>query len=391
MSNLALGVNPEILKWAREKAGYSLEDVASAFRKDVSVIIEWESGSNFPTYNQLEKLAYQLYKRPIGLFFFPSPPAESDPKQSFRTLPDFEIDNLSHDTRYALRQARAMQFSLAELNDGVNPSQQKIFQDIKVGKGNDTKQVAKNIRQYLSISLTDQIEWKDKEEALENWRNGIQDKGVFIFKRSYKQKDVSGFSLVDKEFPLIYLNNSTPPSRQIFTIFHELSHILLNSSGVTKSSDKYISSLVGDAKDIEIFCNQLAAEILVPSDDFDLQRKNFETIEKLIDGLSKKYNVSREVILRKLLDRRLVSQDYYEEKSAEWNEQYQELVQKRKEKGGGGGDYYATQAVYLGEKFLSLAFNKYYQGKLSKEQLADYLNVKVKNISGLENMFLTKV
>ena len=196
---------------------------------------------------------------------------------------------------------------------------------------------------------------------------------------------------MDKEFPLIYLNNSTPSSRQIFTLFHELGHVLLNSSGVTKSNDKYIASLVGDARYIEVFCNQFAAEFLVPSDDFDLQLRSYETLEKLVDGLSNKYKVSREVILRKLLDRKLVNQRYYDEKANEWNEQYQELVQKRKEKKKGGGDYYATQAVYLGDKYLSLAFNRYYQGRLSREQLADYLSVKVKNISGLETLFLTKV
>jgi len=387
--NYVAGINPEIIRWAREKAGYSLEEVAQAFKKDVELIRAWESGNATPTYTQLEKLAYQLYKRPIALFFFPSPPPETDAKQSFRTLPDFEIDKLSHDTRYALRQARAMQIGLAELNNGVNPSQQKIFRDLNVTK-DDAERASQVARNYLGISLDDQIKWKNKEEALENWREIVQDKGVFVFKRSYKQKDISGFSLVDPEFPVIYLNNSTAPSRQLFTIFHELGHVLLNANGVTKSSDRYISSLVGDAKEIEIFCNKFAAELLVPSHDFDQQMNLHEPLEQQIKRLADRYNVSREVILRKFLNKNLVSAAYYEEKAREWNEEYQKYaqLQKEKRKGKPSGDYYATQAVYLGYKFLALAFDKYYEGNVSREQLADYLNVKVKNISQLENAFL---
>lgn len=111
----------------------------------------------------------------------------------------------------------------------------------------------------------------------------------------------------------------------------------------------------------------------------------------MTDSLSNKYKVSREVILRKLLDMSLVSQEYYNKKTSEWNDEYHEFVQKRKEKGAGGGDYYATQAVYLGDKYLSLAFNKYYQGYCNIDQLADYLNIKVRSISGLEKAILGRV
>lgn len=389
MRNFVAGINPEIIRWARERAGYSREEVAQLLKKNVELIEAWESGDAAPTYVQLEKLAYQLYKRPVALFFFPKPPPETDPKQSFRTLPDFEIENLSHDTRYALRQARAMQISLGELNNGVNSSEQKIFRDIKVSK-NDPVRGAQVVRNYLGVSLDDQLKWKNKEDALDNWRDIVQDKGVFIFKRSYKQKDISGFSLVDPEFPIIHINNSTAPSRQLFTIFHELGHVLLNANGVTKFNDSYISSLVGDAKDIEIFCNKFAAEFLVPSYDFDQQISQSEPIEKQVDRFSARYNVSREVILRKFLDRNLISPGYYEAKVREWNEEYEQYIQARKEKRKGkpSGDYYATQAVYLGYKYLTLAFNRYYEGNFSREQLADYLNVKVKNLPPLESAFL---
>ncbi len=98
MGDKLTGVNPKIIQWARERARYSLESVAVKFKKDVSVIEKWESGEDFPTYSQLEKLA-GIYKRPLALFFFPEPPLEAEEKQEFRTLPDFEIENLAADTK----------------------------------------------------------------------------------------------------------------------------------------------------------------------------------------------------------------------------------------------------------------------------------------------------
>jgi hypothetical protein len=53
------------------------------------------------------RLELAIYKRPLALFFFREPPLEAEEKQEFRTLPDFEIENLAADTIYALRQAKA--------------------------------------------------------------------------------------------------------------------------------------------------------------------------------------------------------------------------------------------------------------------------------------------
>src|SRR5712691_144472 len=123
------GINPQILVWAREKAGQTIEDVATALKKDPSVIRSWESGETSPTYVQLETLAYRVYKRPLALFFFPDPPPEPDPEQSFRTLPDSEIQELIADTRHKIRVARAMQISIAELA-GTNPATKHLLRDI---------------------------------------------------------------------------------------------------------------------------------------------------------------------------------------------------------------------------------------------------------------------
>jgi Zn-dependent peptidase ImmA (M78 family)/transcriptional regulator with XRE-family HTH domain len=379
------GVNPVILKWARERSGYTVEDVALALKREIKEVENWELGIDAPTYPQLEKLSYQLYKRPIAVFFFPEPPPESDLVQSFRTLPTFEIENLLPDTRYAIRLGEAMQFTLRDMNDGINPSDRKIFQDIRANPGDNVYSLVKLVRNYLGIELHEQKKWKNNDEALKNWRNIIQDSGVFIFKRSFKQKDISGYCLFDQEFPLIYLNNSTSITRQIFSIFHELSHILFHANGITKQDDSYIGVLIGESREIEILCNKFAAEFLVPSEDFERYIHINEYNDYTFTNIANLYKVSRELILRKFFDKGLIDQYFYEEKVQQWNEEYEQS-----RKGGKGGNFYATQATYLGEKFLDLAFGKYYQGRFNVEQLADYLNLKVQHVAGLEPFVLKK-
>ena len=392
MGEKLTGVNPKIIQWARERARYSLESVAVKFKKDVSVIEKWESGEDFPTYSQLEKLA-EIYKRPLALFFFPEPPLEAEEKQEFRTLPDFEIENLAADTIYALRQAKAMQLSLQEINNGINPSTKKIFQDISVSSSDDLRILAEQIRNYLNVTLEEQLTWNDQETALKKWRSAVEEAGIFIFKRSFKQREISGFCLIDIEFPIIYINNSTEKSRQIFTIFHELAHILLQTNGITKSDDRYINSLKGENKYIEIFCNKFAAEFLLPNHVFsEIIREtvvNVNDNDKIISKISSDYKVSREVVLRKLLDNNFISQKEYSLKVSEW---YSEQVGKSQDKNKkSGGNPYANQATYLGENYLKLVFNKYYQGQYDIERVADYLNIKkVATVEKLEQYLLDK-
>ncbi len=385
MANYAEGVNPEVLRWARERAGYSIGQIAEAFKKQSSEISGWEEGASVPTYNQLERLAYSFYKRPLALFFFPTPPEETDPEQEFRTLPESELANLLPDTRHAIREGRAMQEALRELCNGKNPSSRLVFNDLQMDASEPVPQAGGRLRSYLDVSTQHQSEWSGSPVALARWRELVEAVGVFVFKRSFKQQDVSGFCLIDPQFPIIYLNNSTAKTRQVFTIFHELAHILVRSSGITKTDYSYISSLSGEERSIEVFCNAFAGEFLVPSSDFELRFDRQQPVEESTTELATYYNVSREVILRKLLDRGIVSQEHYEEMAQKWIEGFEES-----RKSGRGGDYYATQAAYLGDRYMNLVFSQYYERNVSLQELASYLNIKAKSVEGLERQMLRR-
>jgi Zn-dependent peptidase ImmA (M78 family)/transcriptional regulator with XRE-family HTH domain len=384
MSDPVVGITSGVLKWARERSGVSLEDVAAKLKKPIELVRGWEEGTSAPTYSQLETLAYQIYKRPLALFFFPEPPDEPDPRQEFRTLPDLEVKDLSPETRYRIRQAMAMQESLREVHDRINPSERKIFRDVTIDRFSsaETDAVAATVRKYLGVTLDTQKAWKSVEQAIREWREAVENVGVFVFKDTFSQKDFWGFSLDDPEFPVIYINNSTKgKSRQIFTLFHELAHLIVHSSGVTKENDTYIDRLSGTPRRLEVFCNRFAGYFLVPSR--DLLREMAGTSDEEVERLAGTYRVSREMILRRLLDLQRISQQRFERSVSRLREEYESLPIQ-----GSGGNYYATKRTYLSSRFLDAAFGQYYQGRISVQQLADHLGVKVSSVPGIETLHL---
>lgn len=380
-----LPINLRTLKWARESANISVEEVAFRMEKGTVIVEDWEKGAKSPTYIQLEKLAYEIYKRPIAIFFFPDPPEEVDPKGSFRTLPASELDDLPSTFLKLFRDAQAMQINLEELNDGTNPEQNKIFRDLSFSARDNAGIAAAAVREYLGITLKTQLQWKDVRTALEEWRRAIESKGIYVFKDAFHLDEISGFCIYDREFPVIYLNNSMPLTRQVFTLFHELVHLLLKTGGIDKRNDAFLRKLRGDNKKAEVLCNKFAGAFLVPDSDFQTILHGVKPDEEGIRQLAYRYKVSREVILRKYLDRKLIDRAYYEQKRKQWTEEAQKI-----RKQGKGGDYYRNVVAYRGETYLELAFNKYYQGRFDTSQLAEYLGVKVTYVPGVESEYLSR-
>ena len=378
------GIQPAIIRWARESIGLTIDEVALRLKRKTQEVQSWEDGESAPSYPQLEKLAYDIYKRPIAVFFLPEPPAEAPPKTEFRTLPVADLEQLLPDTLMHIRKAHAYQLALGEIFQSGNPSERRIWEDMAAPPNAKINQFALEVRQYLGIDLEIQSQWRGPGSALKAWRKAIEDKGVFVFKAAFKQKDISGFCLADDQLPVIYLNNSTTKTRQIFSLIHELCHLLLHENGLTKFDSSYIDLLPKSVQKLERLCNALAAAILIPVQDFTVQSKHLPPIiegvsDQEISKLANRYGVSRESILRRFLDQQRVSQAYYKLKAEEWASQ---------QKKSSGGDWYATANSYLSERFATEVVSQHYRNQLSLERAADLLGIKAKNFEGLEQRVL---
>lgn len=229
------------------------------------------------------------------------------------------------------------------------------------------------------MSLDQQAAWPDDEEALKAWRKTLLDVGIFVFKDAFRVEDYSGFSLYDEVFPIIYVNNSAAKTRQIFTLFHELGHLLFRTSGIDTSENLYVDDLPNRQKRIEVLCNRFAAQFLVPETAFVAALAGHDPSEQTAELLATQFHVSREFVFRKFLDGGLITQPAYARAAKRWAEQKQP---------SSGGNPYWSKLAYLGRDYVALAFSQYYQNRIDNTQLGEYLDIKARNIGTLEEYFV---
>ncbi|MBE9152571.1 ImmA/IrrE family metallo-endopeptidase [Cyanobium sp. LEGE 06113] len=377
-------INPAVLTWARRTAGYKIDDLVA--NKQFSKIAKWESGDESPTYSQLEKLA-EKFHRPIVVFFFPKPPPEEPVEKALRSVSESSVENLNPVIHYLFRKAKVFQLSLAELFEGQEEIQKHRLSWLTQAGAIESSSFAERFRSILDVSIEEQQSWQGSDDAFKEWRRRLALRGVFVFKDAFKNTEVSGFCVYDDLFPIIFINNSHPKNRQIFTLFHELCHLLLKQSFLDIMTEQsWLANQVHLGKE-ESLCNSLASEILVPVEHLISQVGSLPVDNTLVDQLADSYHVSSEVIARKLLDQGLVSRRSYEGMIHEW---YSIRERAAAETDKSSGNYYNTKSSYLGDSYISVVLRNYYQGKIDIVQASDYLDIKPKSFPGLEEKFLER-
>lgn len=385
-ANQYVQVAPSILIWARETMGLSYASVAKKINKEESLVIAWEQGEVWPTLAQLEKLAYQVYKRPLVVFFLAEPPKETTAKQDFRTLPDTDLSELSPELRLSIRKGKYNQAVLKELYGGKNPAVELLHKELPLQLAFDVAQAADKLREYLGLDAELRQGFAQASDAFTAYRGLIQEKGIFVFQ--YPLKGARGFSLMDGEFPVIVVNSSDAPTAKNFTLFHELCHILFNTGGVFR---KFVTEeLAMDVKTIEQFCNAFASEVLMPArqiqDWLRTSRKppGYVWQEDELRILATSFSVSKEVVLRRLLDLQLTDRTQYARLTKRWNEQYRKLKEERRQQAGGPA-YQTLVISHLGKKFVYGVLESYHAGRFDVARAADFLGVKVGQVAKIEN------
>lgn len=378
MAEKMTSINFEMLKWARDNSGTTINEAYERFGKEK--IDLWETGKDYPTYAQLRALS-DYYRKPMAIFFFPNPPKIKNLLASCRTLPVELYSIFNRDLITALNKARSLQLSLYDLYNGINPSIVTL-QNCQFDISN-IENAAMQLRDFLNAPLSEQKKIKKMDDYFEYWRDKFYNAGIFVFKDAFKDMDVSGFCLYDDEFPVILINNSYSFTRQVFTLFHEAFHLMAKTSGVDIfDDDKLNHFVIGENAQIEQFCNRFASVFLVPNDDFiinykDVNPHNDDDVQKL----ARLYSVSREVILRKIKDRGDISNEEYERRSRNYNADYFRVKKSASDKSG--GDYYNTQVSYKGNRYIETAFGRYYEGSITVSQLSGYMGMTIPNLQTL--------
>jgi Zn-dependent peptidase ImmA (M78 family) len=374
-------INPAMLTWARDQAGYSLADAAHKLGIDDARLQALEDDQETPTFAKLLDMA-DLYKRPVSLFYLKKPPKGWQPIQDFRRLPDAEGE-FSPQLTYAIRQARERrEVALAVKNELNEPVREFT---LRATLATNVETLGARIREFLEVSEASQQRFAKK--AFEGWRAAIEAKDILVFVvPRLKIKEMRGTALAETTLPVILVNGKDRGNGRVFTLLHEFCHLALRQSGV--------SNVGGDRNDapnptVEKFCNAVAAAALMPSEWLLREHlvankgsaKTWDDDE--LDALARRFGVSPEAVLRRLLTLGRTTQTFYDSKRAVFQKFYDDLEEK-KEKSTGGPEYHLAVLGQLGRTFTQLIFQGYHDRYFTLRDVAGLLNMKVTTVPVME-------
>lgn len=385
MAEQLSGVNGEMIRWAREYYNMDVEEAATAIGVDIDRYRKWESGGEHPTYAKLRKIS-EVFRKPSAVFFFLIPPQLPPIKGDLRTLSDDIINRFSKNVIIQFEKAKVYQMSLRELYG----DRDSIFSHKEVFPS-DIRELCDYFRKVLAFPISAQKARKSTKVVFEIYRDKFYDLGIYVFKESFKDNSISGLCINDLQFPVIMINNSMSFARQIFTLFHELYHLISDTSGAEIIRDDYYVTLNKAQTDVEHACDTFANMFLVPSDDFSSELQKAPLDEHRIVELSKLYSVSREAIMYRLWKLGEITSDEY---SALKEVFYGEAIRAKKEEGGGstgGGNYYSTKLSYLGQRYTGEVFKQYFSGQIDSIHASTMLQSKVEHLPKLETAYFRGV
>ena len=388
-------VNPEILSWARETAGLTLEEAVGKLKiRDAHGVAAeerlaaLESGETEPTRQMLVKMAKQ-YRRPLVTFYLSTPPAKGDRGADFRTLPSQNHYSTAEAVLDALvRDLRARQSMVrAVLEDEDEAKELPIVGSNTISDGRSA--VLVSLRDFLAVGLDEYRRQPNADAAFGLLRGAAERAGVFVLLKgdlgSYHTAiDVEifrGLTIADDIAPFVVLNDRDARAVWSFTLLQELTHLILGDTGIGGARSEQA---------IERFCDDVAGEFLLPQDELqglivdDTQDQ--EAFAKRISEFARERNVSRTMVAYKAWRTAAINEDAYEMLASKFRQQWigeRATLRERAQGQDGGPNYYVVRRHRVGSGLMDLARRMMGAGALTTSSAAKVLGVKPQQVQAL--------
>jgi Zn-dependent peptidase ImmA (M78 family) len=380
--------NPDLLRWARESAGYAPADIASHLRKPEDVVLAWESGEDAPTYRQLEEFAKKV-KRPVAALFLPEVPTEPPRPEDFRLLPGRNRGEFTPQTLLAFRRLRNSMAGLRELTDDLADPLEFALPTWELA--DDAEEQAGRLRATLGVTVGDQLQWRDAHEALDEWRRLLFQHGVLVQVFPMPMQDARGFSLLAHDLGGVGISSRDAPPARVFSLFHEVAHLCLGRPGVSSEfADVRGQSRTSVAR-LERYCNRFAAALLLPREE-PLVRADMETLaEDLTRGeaerRARKYAVSKYVVALRLGDLGLADSDRLQEEIDRWFAEDAREAERRTGRRRGGDSVRATVS-HAGKPFVATVLEALDRRILTSHEAGRLLSLKARHLEDARLMLV---
>ncbi len=366
-------VRPGVLEWARTRSG--IDDGVWVQRFPRYQV--WLAGEAAPTLKQLEDFARKTHT-PVGFFFLEEPPVETVPIPDFRTIGDRPVaaagaavsaDML--DVIYACER-RQEWYRYNQLLEGEPP-----LPFVEVASTTDAVGgVASQMREVLDWTAESRAACRTSDAALTWLREHAEAAGVLVMisgivgsntHRTLDPKEFRGFALVDRHAAVVFVNGADSKAAQVFTLAHELAHLWLGETALSDLDPQSIRS-----NDVERWCNQVAAEFLVPMAEFRDRYDQRADLRAQLRPLAEHFRVSTQVILGRIREVGTLTWDEY---LAELDAERQRVAAFLADRGG-GGNYYNTKPVQVSRRFASALIASAKEGRTPYTRAFRLLDVK---------------
>lgn len=365
-------INPINITWARERAGMDVPTLAEKMHVDGAKVLKWERGEDQPTFSQARKIA-QVTLVSFGRLFSKKTPEDLLPIPDLRTLDSNGVAKPSAALLKVLhtvleRRDWYREYRLENMNnDGrfrTNFSLDSRVEDI-----------VQDMKDKLHLDGQRRGKWEEYQRKIVN---SIEDFGILLmreadlghFTRPLRVEEFRGFALFDDIAPVIFVNGADAPAAQLFTIIHELAHIWIGQSGVSDVSTH-------NHRREEVLCNAVAAEFLVPENEFFAMWETLDSWTQNLPGLEAHFHVSRWVLARRAFSLGLIDESEYRQFIAILKRQYE---QNKKE---GPVPYYRVKANHLGRNFSKAVVSEALSGRVLLRDAGHLLDIKPFNIKKL--------
>ena len=339
-------VNPALDTWVRERAGLAPETLVTRFPK----LTDWESGSIQPTIKQLDDFAAKVHV-PVGYLFRSEPPIESIAISDFRTIATKQLTNPSPYILDVIHACQARQTWYRNYARSESLTESPFISSVSID--HSTVDVAAQITDTLEFSVHDRRDCSSWTDVLRRFIAAADESGILFMvngivgsntTRRLDPKEFRGFTLSDAWAPLVFVNGADTRAAQMFTLAHEIAHLWLGTSGVSNCQAVPTSN----PRSVEVWCNEVAAEFLVPLSALREELSKDESMSNAIQRLTRVFKVSSFVVLRRLLDAGWLSRNQFEKA---WRYENSRLQSVTRQGFDGGGDFYRTTVSRVGRRF----------------------------------------
>jgi Zn-dependent peptidase ImmA (M78 family)/transcriptional regulator with XRE-family HTH domain len=380
-------ITPNILKWARESARMTEETAASKVSVSVEKLSEWETGASQPTIIQAQALA-KAYKRPFAVFFLPEVPRDFQPLQDFRKSGSKALTTSSI---FIIREIQQKQAWISDMY--MENQEEKLAFVGRYSVEDKPSKVAEDILGTLNINPGNY----KTDNPIKEWIDAAERNGIFVSRTSFihsrlklDSEELQGFAIADHYAPFVFVNSEDWNAPQLFTLVHEIAHIWIAETGISNEIEPVLTYR-GKYHPVELFCNEVAANALMPKKIVESIDPAFFKSSKDVFRTAKHLGVSSFALLVRALKLNLISMTVYQKLKKQADIDYSEFLKREAERKNkqkdtlGGPNYFLLQLNRNGRLFTQTILDAFHGGFIEPTLASSLLNVQVNKFPKLES------